>query len=519
MKNQRLTYEEIVKKIRNRLRPYNAASVVRHALELTHSTRNASTIDQLQTWPWITFLLVKVVLEDQMITIDVGEQCPQSLFNQCRQELWDAQSGRDYFGSKDADSKRNTYLLVRSMLQAQIAFQKNISLDFLRWPALIARLASDHPTRMQFVERLGMEPDDFICLCYASFIPVLNGEMAFMRDDFEPLRPHFGPSVDRFLDEFSRDLVGLRSELRHQLKARIGEKKPARPRQELFEFPWLANYPFLQIEGRRLAVWHPLVFARGLEYAVHKRLSERRQDYANHFSKVFENYVLELITEAGLTYLDEKTYKDTVGLDKDAVEAIITCENTNVFIESKMTAYTENFALSDCKPMVWQSLKRVIEAMKKGWMVSSKLRDDNMPAWDCTGAKEDFLIIVTSQQMSCATGEHFRQMFKHDIFEPARPTTEKATRPTDEQLGRLPLKNIVIVSIEEFEHLMGCVLNGEIELVTFLREVALAHTDPKTSVFFIDQLLGAKTRQWQVTNVIDQARLRAEATLESLLPP
>lgn len=511
------TYDETAKKVRNQLRRYSATSVVHHALDLINSVRNANVFDQLQTWPWITFLLVKLTLEDQMIFFDVREQCPQNVFDRCRQELWDAQAGRDHFGSEGDDAKGNVYLMLRSLLQAQLPFQKKISLGFLRWPALIARLAPNHQTRVQFVDRLGMEPNQFICLCYAAYAPVLNGEIVFKRDYFAPLRPHFGATVDRFLDEFSRDLPGLRAELRRQLESRLAAKRPARLRQELFEFPWLANYPLLRLGEHGLAVWHPIVFARGLEEAVHKRLSELKGDYADHFSKVFEGYVLELIAEAGIRYLSEQTYKEALNADKNAVEAIITTADANVFVEAKMTAYSDDLTLSDRAPVVWKNLKRVREAMHQGWMVGSRLRRDDTPNWGCSDAKEDFLIIVTSQQMSCATGEHFRRMFKHDIFDPARLAAVNAKTPTPEQLERLPLKNIVIASIEEFEHLMGCVLKGEVDLVDFLREVAAAHTDPKTSVLFVDQLLGPKTKKWRLTEALDQARQQAEETLNAVL--
>lgn len=507
------TYEETAKKVRNLLRPYSAESIAQLALKLTNSNRNASKLEQLQALPWITFLIVKLVLEDQMTHIGVGEQCPQSVFDHCRKMLWDADNPM----SEGDAAKSNVYLMIRSLMHVQLSFQKKISWDFIRWPALIARLSSDHPTRVHFVERLGMEPNIFICLCFAVYMPVLNANMVFRRDYFESLRLRFGVVVDLFLDEFSRDLPGLRAELRRQLGVRIAAKKQARSRQELLEFPWLTNYPLLRLRDQRLAVWHPIVFARGLESAVHKRLSEHREDYAKHFSKVFENYVLELITEAGFTYLDEQTYKDGVGADKNAVEAIISGPDTNVFIEAKMTAYSDDKILSDRSPVVWQNLKRVREAMIQGWKVSSRLRAGNTLKWNCTYAKEDFLIIVTSQQMSFATGEHLKRIFKHDIFDPTRTTTGKPITPTTEQLMRLPLKNVMIVSIEEFEHMMGCVLRGEIELVAFLREVATANTDPQTSVMFVDQLLGPKTKNWGLTRTLEQARQNAEETLKSVL--
>ena len=512
MNHPNLTYEEAAKRVRNLLRPYNAVSVVSRALEEISSVRNASVLEQLQTLPWITLLLVKLVLEDQMIFFDVGEQCPKNIFDRCRQDLWDGQSGAEV-----EDAKGNVYLMLRSLMQVQLLFQKRISWDFLRWPALIARLAADNPTRVQFVERLGMHPEDFICLCYAAYVPVLTGDLLLKREYFEPLRQRFGPLVDCFLDEFSRDLPGLRSELRRQLSARIVENKPARLKQERFEFPWLANYPMLRLGEEQLAIWHPVVFARGLEEGVHKRLSELKGDYSSHFSKVFEGYVLELIAEAGLSYLSEHAYKTAMNSDENAVEAIITSSNANVFIESKMTTYSDELILSDRAPLVWKNLKRVREAMHQGWMVSSRLRGGDAPDWECTNAREDFLIIVTSQQISCATGEHFRRMFKHDIFDPARLTAVNAKTPTFDQLERLPLKNIVIVSINEFEHLIGCVLKGEVDFVEFLREVAEANTDPRTSVMFVDQLLGPKTKKWRLTKALDQARQHAEATLMTAL--
>lgn len=316
-----------------------------------------------------------------------------------------------------------------------------------------------------------------------------------------------------FMSEFARDLQGLRSELRKQLAARLAANVAARPRQESFEFPWLSNYPLLRDDQNDSVIWHPLIFARGMEQAVHKRLSENRADYAGSFSKVFEDYVLELIQEAGLNYLSEETYKEVVGSDKHAVEAIITIDGANVFVESKLTAYSEDLFLSDRKPVVWKSLKRVREAINQGWKVGSRLRDNGLPSWICTSSKVDFLIIVTSQPMSCATGEHFRRMFNRDIFEPHG----FVGAPTVAQLEKLPLQNIVIVSIEEFEHLMGCVRNGEIGLVAFLREVAAAHVDPKTSVMFIDQMLGAKTKNWRLPQLLEDASQRAMEMLKEAL--
>ncbi len=504
-----LTYDEAAKSVRNRLRSYSAVSVVRLALDLSNASRDKEPLDQLQQLPWITFLIVKLVLEDKMTVLYDGKSCPREVFDFCRQTLWNAEKV-----PAANDDRGSVYLMFRSLIQAQLPFQKKPTFDFLRWPALIARLDQTHPVREQFVIRLGMEPDVFICVCYAVYVPVISGSCIIKRDYFKPLLSAFDPAVERFLSEFARDLYQLRSELRKQLSARIAANIEVRPKQESYEFPWLSNYPLLRDGAENFVIWHPLIFARGMELAVHKRLSENRSGYADSFSKVFERYVLELLNDAGLNYLSEHAYKEVVGNDKNAVEAIFTNDGVNVFIESKMTAYSEALTLSDLRPVVWTELKRVYEAMIQGWRVSARLRGGGLPNWECTDSKENFLVVVTSQQTSCATGVHMERMFRPGTLDPSQA---RKNGPTTEQLELLPLTNIVIVSIEEFEHLMGCVQNKEIDLVSFLREVSAAHSDPKTSVMFVDQMLGVKTKHWQQPKLLENASHQAMQMLEKVL--
>ncbi|MDP1906600.1 MAG: hypothetical protein Q8M09_20560 [Pseudomonadota bacterium] len=58
MQPNSLTYDAAAKQVRNLLRPYSATSVVKLAFDVTHSVRNASMIEQLKTWPWLTYLIV-----------------------------------------------------------------------------------------------------------------------------------------------------------------------------------------------------------------------------------------------------------------------------------------------------------------------------------------------------------------------------------------------------------------------------------------------------------------------------
>ena len=284
----RPTFAEAAKQVRNRLRRFSAQSIAHHAMIFLQRESSKPTLEEMRTWPWVTLLIVKLVLEDELIALDCGEVCTPEVFDRCRQTIWDAQGAPD----RKESSPGGVYLMVRAMVQAQLPFQRRISWDFIRWPALIARLSPDHPSRKLFVERLGIEPDSFLCLCYAAYVPVVNRSHTMALAEFAPLRRRFSSDVDRFFNEFARDLSGLRAELRRQRISRAAAGEPTRPRRELNEFPWLANYPLLRMPGDRFEIWHPAVFARGMEEGVHRRLSERRGEYASHFGKVFESYVL-----------------------------------------------------------------------------------------------------------------------------------------------------------------------------------------------------------------------------------
>lgn len=509
----RPTFDEAAKQVRNRLRRFSADSIVRHALTFLHRESVKATVTEIQTAPWITLLIVKLVVQDEAIELVRGDPCEPEVFDRCRQTIWDAQGSRD----RKEQGPGGVYLMVRAMMQAQLPFQRPFTLGFLRWPALIARLDADHPTRRLFVDRLGMGPEAFLCLCYAVYVPVLNGNRTLSRRDFSALRPKFGPDVDRFLDEFSRDLAGLRAELKVQRSPRGAAGGSARPRQELNEFPWLANYPLLRLASGEFEVWHPAVFARGMEDGVHRRLSEQKGGYSTHFSKVFESYVLELLDEAGVRYLGEAEYKRALAADAHAVEAIVTDGRTNVFIESKLTVFSEDVLASNRAPVVWQGLKRVREAMRQAWLVGARLQGGPTPDWACSRATEHFLIVVTSQPVACATGEHLRRMFKQDVFDPAALARRNVTSPTDLHLKQLPLANVLVMSISEFERLMTGVRDGLIDLVPFVREIAAANMETATSVMFLGQLIDKKVANGEVPRVIQAASERAEAAILALL--
>ena len=476
------TYPEAAKYVRNQLRPYSATSVVRIALERLN-TGDHQSMEHLQTWPWLSCLIVKLVLEDESMRFD-GEACPDHAFNRCLNALWDAQAGRDRL-----TPGRNIWLQIRATLPAQMAFQRLPRWDFLRFPALIDRLEAEHPSRVQFVERFGMDPHVFMCISYAILAEVLSGKKALDQAYYGHIIAYFCDAVARVFDEFGRDLVSLRAQLVTEKFQRQAAGEPIRPAYEYNEVPWLQRLPLLKAGPNTYLVWHPAVFARGLETAVHRRMSIRAAEYSNSFSKVFEAYVLELLKASGTVFVSEDDYKQLVGKDKKSVEAIITQDGANIFVEAKLTAYSEMVNISGEARRVWTGMKRIYEAMRQGWAVSLILHREVADKGPWGHATENYLLIVTSQPMACASGEQFRRWFGRDVFDVERLRAAKQTVPSPAQLQMLPPEHIVIASIDEYEHLIDAVQRGELHLPTMFREIAAQITSPETSFMYLEQFL------------------------------
>ena len=509
----RQTFNEAAKQVRNRLRRYRADSIAQQAMNRLHQGNKQSRLAELKSWPWLSLLLVKLVLEDTSIAIDRGEDCPQGVFEYCLQVLWDAQGSRE----RMADGPGKVHLMLRSVIQAQMPFQIRPTVDFLRWPALVARLPASHPCRKLFRHCFAVEPEAFMQITYAAHAPVLNDELLIGPDYFAPLQAALGADADHVLNLFSRSLEQLRTELHERRQRQIANGQLTRPHHELNEPPWLMRYPLLLRSGGFLEIWHPSVFTRGMEQAVHRRMSEYGGDYSNEFSHVFEQYVLELLHDAGIEYLSENAYKQVVGRDKNAVEAIISRDGVNVYVEAKLSVYSEDLAQHTQGPKVWQALKQVRRAMDQAWKVGERLRQPGLPDWGCTKAAEDILIIVTSQPPFCATGEHFKRIFKDDVFDPTKLALRKQSTPTAAQLKNLPLASIILTSIGEWEHLMGCVRRGEVDLVPFLREVARANLDPVSSVMVIDQHISKYAKNWVLPALLQSAKDEAELKIVRML--
>ena len=308
--------------------------------------------------------------------------------------------------------------------------------------------------------------------------------------------------MDQLYALFARDLVSLRKELQQDRAQRL------RGKHELNEFPYLKRFPLLRGPDGRYYCWHRTVFARGVEEAVHLRLSERFEgDYSTNFSKVFEAYVTELAHESGLPLMPESHHKQLMGASSSAVEAVFEGEGCNILVEAKMSLFADDVLVVDNEQQVFQKTKRVREAIGQGWQVGRQLREHrelqqrfNQPV--------DYLLVVTSGELLLGSGDKLQRIFPKGQF----------TYPEDDPDAerRLPLGNVFIISIEDYELVMCCVKEGLVNLSEVVKSAAAANSRPESSKFFFADFLRPYIQKCGLPPLIQQAQEAAEARLNAV---
>ncbi len=489
-----VSVEQAVRRIRNQLRKYSARSVVDVALHELWTDRG-SRLENLRAAPWIALLLVKWALQDRMAHINLGERISIAVFDNLRQQVWDLPTALD-----GVRSGGNATAMLRKLLQQQVEFQRAAGWGFLRWAALIARRPPNDALWQRFRETLGVTPDTYMDLSMALFASTMEGRRNISDRFFDPLLPSYGNAVGQFMNLFVRDLSALRDELQKPTAQEV------RGRAELAEFPYLRRFPFIRLSPSEVTCWHPLVLARGLEDAVHLRLSDYGERYTQPFSRIFESYVIELVLETIPDAVTEADYERALGANAAKVEALIREDGCNIMVEAKMALFTESVIVTDDPETVFRKTARVRDAVFQGWKVSGALSSPVNP-YHGGQQTENYLLVVTSRQLHLGYGDMLAKLYP----------SGKLAFPNEQAEHLLPLQNIFILSIEEFEDLMGGVHADGTSLSSLLRKAAADNSDPSTAKMYFSDHLRGNRRHGHQPALISQAIQNSENRLKKVL--
>lgn len=450
--------EKVYGEVINVVRHHGAYAVVKVALSELWK-KHDNRLEMVKSVPWLHLLVVKWALQDTRVPLAFGPQFqPYTTRHHLNlvQKLWDvSQNDRETYAA--AGGLRR---MMRRIMHVQFDFQRPPNWSFLRWPALIARLPKNHPARDLFVKAMGMQPERYADLAVAVFSFLQDQERFLERNVLNPLKPQYGTDLETFLRLFARNMGGLRDELQGEAAKRT------RGMAELNEFPYLQRFPLLELEDGRYQLWHPVVFTRGLENAVHLRLNAFGQAYTDTYSKVFEDYVTELAMKACPQGITEDAYRAQCGQLGNTVEVAIPLNSCNVFIEAKLSQFHDDVILEDDPQVLRDRIKRVRKAISQGLQVAHSVRQSHSPLHTTfVSAEKDFLMVITSRDLLLVNGEATQRLM------PGIPLVKSDTPGAE----RMPLNHIFMVDITDYERIMCAVAEGKVDLAELLQRAAIAN--------------------------------------------
>jgi hypothetical protein len=453
------TYAHVSKNLRR----YSASSVAEHVLaQLRRGVTEGHAA--LKGTPWLALLLLKWALLEPNVRLDGGDPMPLKIYEGLKQRLWDTHDAHT------GGPSGNPHLMMRRIMHAQFGFQAAETKYLLLWPTLMLSTGRTSTLRAQFRGAMRMEPEDFLDLSLALFAGLKNAKGEIASNYFDALRPAYGEKIELLLGLFAKDLAGLRTALR------ADPAQAVRTRDELSEFPFTQRYPLVRLRSGAVGWWHPMVFARGLEMAIHERLSGLAQEYVDPFSRLFEDWVTDVAVDTALPCIREEEYKQVMGSASRAVEAVLRPGGCNVLVEAKMGLFPETVLIADNEQQVYQKLKRVRDAIAQAADVAAALQDPANPFND-SSAPISYALIITSRELNVVDGRGLQDLF------PSRQISYRSVAAE----GALPLGNVLIVSAQEYDRLCGVVRTGQIDLAATLREVVENNTASPTRRMFLSQ--------------------------------
>lgn len=488
-------FYDVYKEWRNRARKFRPESVVFAAMHVLREPA-ANNLEDLKRAPWQVMLLVKWVCQDSLTNQHSGRNITLVELGDLRQRLWEFPE-HVHLGTRDTLPIR---LFFRQLIHAQIGFQRAAAAGFLREAALLAKQRPDHPLRIIFEKKTGINILDFIDLTFATYSAILDGNRQLDVGWFEPMRVVYStPVINAYISCISRTFPELVTFCRSLPNS---QHKVA---SELYEFPVLSRYPFFRV-GDTIECWHPAVFYRGMEGIVHSILSEEGHDYIRIFSKMFERHVIAEAQKVAVPFLDENALRIYLPDESKVPDGLLSFPGCNIFIESKSGIFDESVMTVGHSEMFAGKTKALKSAVTQAWSASVYLRHENRAPANVLSATRDYLLIVTNKELSASRGSALASMYPPGTLE----------YPSPEAARFLPLDHIYVLSIEDFERLIAGTSDTKFDLPVFLDECVQADQIDETSVHFFEQHLDRKKVPRQYSELVNRALDDALSRIEKV---
>jgi len=441
-------------------------------------------------------LIVKWTCQDGMAGIQSKELATHRDIDELKQTIWDLPENT----SKTDLEKTPIGLFMRRVLRVQAEFQKGATLGAFRESAILMNQQSNSSLVNMFTKETALTPQEYLDFTIFAYAAISNGNQSIHPGHFEQLlHLHDIEKLNAYLDCMSADFAKLTGYVRSLPDA---NKKVY---SEIFEFPVLSRYPFYKHQNMYLC-WHPAVFMRGAEGLVHAVLSKYGQTYIDKYSRAFEKHIVATSRNCVQEFLDENEISDILPKHSKVVDGLISFAGMNVYVEVKAGLYNESLMTSGEKRTFSHKTKSLINAIHQAWEVSSNLRVEKKAPDQILKSESEYLLVVTNRELTAGTGKKLSAIYPAETLQ----------TPDSSVLERLPLENIYIVSVDDFERLIVSAKNNDIELPGFLNKCKVHDSKPDTMVFYMQQHLEQSKLPNYVSHIVDECYKTAFARIEHL---
>jgi hypothetical protein len=445
---------EAFRRVRNRLRKHYPEEIILACIgKLNEKTCNS--LEQLRNYPpWRLLLLIKW-------TIMFGEYlAPHRKRLTVNNFIYLINLMHDLDGHLRLPSQYEGILLfLRNIAFQQFWLQHQMNLaDFSRQSILFDRLNSNHRFQKNFAAKSGITISQFLDLSIMLVSRFLETkEISVTKEWFRNVSEYYENGiVQKFLEFLSSDIVTLKTNFSKTIDS--GHKIS----YEVFEKTPLRHTPLLKL-SEKYYPFSPNLLARSLENKIYDTLRrDNPGEFMNRFGPIFEKYVGDSISKAGIPYLKENDLRRVIP-DSKIVDYLIVDNGTNVLIDAKGVEMAY-LGMVGHQPEIITDKTRdsVVKGIQQGFDTASRLKEINEVNGISIGKENDYLFVVTFKDMFLGNGRDF-----HDSV--ARATLDKIVLKY-EGIAPIPYDHMYFISIDEFDLILSAVSSKEITLTSLLEK-------------------------------------------------
>ena len=454
--NNQKSYRQF-RNIRNRISRLNGEDLLRHAITQLHHADAADIKRQKYYGIWDLLLLVKwTIMYGDFSNYRRYEHVTEYQFNILLNRIKDLSAVVRGFRTE-----RELVLYVRHLAFQQFWTQQGESLPLgvARQYVAFGSLDENHSFNRMFLEKTGISISDFLELSIPLITYLLNKRQPYVALDwFQPVQDSYG--IERLINYFgaiSKSVDDAREWLRLQEQERLESGMGVD--DEYFEPTPFLRFPILQAQEKYFVISPDLLLESLSTYVYDKLRDIDANSFMSRFGRIFESLVERSLRSVVNDIFTETDLVRYFGQEESQrlVDFLIVQDGCNILVEAKGVVMNVKGIIADKPGTVRQQSKSsVLKGLDQAYHIASQLRTKKELGGRPVGTRDNYLLIVTFKDLNLGQGQEFR-----DFIAPVE---------VDKIIGKyggqqwIPLSNVFILSIDNFDAWLGVVAGGAFSL-------------------------------------------------------